>query len=821
MATSFGLIMKAKFLLFFLVLGPLLKIALVANAAPPTIDYQPQSQEVILYQQAAFGVIASGGPPLSYQWLKNGAPIPNATNDQIVIPQSQFSDEGLYSVIVSNIESSVTSTNAELTVRLPKAGDLDGSFVSGGAINGAVRSVSVQLDGRVLTAGDFTTLYGAARGRIARLATDGTTDYTFMNGLSGANNVVYSIAVQDGGKVLVAGGFSAVNGISRTGIARLNADGTLDNDFEIPISGTAHSIVLQNDGKALIGGSFISTNDLSHTNIIRLNTNGTFDTGFQGGFSGITQLVISLAVQLDGKILVGTQSTTTNAVNQTRIVRLNSDGTLDDSFQSTFSKSGYLDAFVSSIAVQQDGKVIIGGQFDRVNGTSRTNFVRLNANGGLDSSFQNAISTPDYVSPVTSVALQNDGKVLVGGYFTTARNPREHIVRVNTDGSLDSQFQSKVSGVYSITLQIDGKLIIGGVRRLNSDGTLDSGFGNGDSPVVGEVYSIAVQPDDKAVLGGWFTGIHGVQRSAIARLHADGSLDGDFQTEFSPAYRDSISVDRISVQSDGKILIAGWFTAVNGVTRTNFARLNADGTLDGEFQTTLFNAADNYPYVNSIALQSDGKVLIGGSFTEVNGTNRSYFARLNLDGTLDNDFLDGLSGPNAAPGIAVQNDGKLLIAGAFTQVNGTTRQGIARLNTDGTLDDSFQAELSLLHYDLYNIDLLAVQSDGKVLIEVRFYPTNYMGPPTNIVARLNIDGSLDSGFQTELSQSLYYDVTSTAVQKDGKILLTSFTWTGDPYPWGSAIARLNSNGSWDTNFRMIFGPQTGKILLHYKAMARC
>src|SRR5437870_6391603 len=154
-------------------LWALVNVALTVSAAQPTISFQPRSQTVILYQQAAFGVIASGTDHLSYQWRKDGVAIAGATHDQIVLAHAQFSDAGQYSVVVSNAEGSLTSAEAVLTVNSPKPGDLDCSFVCGSSINGAVRSVAVQPDGKVLIAGEFTTVHGAVRGGIARLSVDG------------------------------------------------------------------------------------------------------------------------------------------------------------------------------------------------------------------------------------------------------------------------------------------------------------------------------------------------------------------------------------------------------------------------------------------------------------------------------------------------------------------------------------------------------------------------------------------------------------------------------------------------------------------------
>src|SRR5207249_2251470 len=137
----------------------------------------------------------------------------------------------------------------------------------------------------------------------------------------------------------------------------------------------------------------------------------------------------------------------------------------------------------------------------------------------------------------------------------------------------------------------------------------------------------------------------------------------------------------VAVQSDGRVLIGGAFTAVNGVSRNGIARLNADGSLDNGFQNGL-SGVTLPPYVGAVyalAVQSDDKVLIGGEFTTVNGESRTNFARLKADGTLDSGFQNGLSGANSSVvSVAVQSNGMLLIGGYFTTVNGVSRNRVAR-----------------------------------------------------------------------------------------------------------------------------------------------
>src|SRR5262249_6012375 len=144
------------------------------------------------------------------------------------------------------------------------------------------------------------------------------------------------------------------------------------------------------------------------------------------------------------------------------------------------------------------------------------------------------------------------------------------------------------------------------------------------------------------------------------------------------------AVFSVAIQSDAKVLIGGYFTKVNGVNRNRIARLNANGTLDTSFQNGLAGADSG---VYSIAVQTDGKLVIGGLFTTVNGVSRHQIARLNQNGTLDTEFLRGLSGADSTVvSVALRRDGRVLIGGFFTKVNDVNRGPVAQLNGDGTLD---------------------------------------------------------------------------------------------------------------------------------------
>ncbi len=436
------------------------------SAAPPEIVHGPRGQTVILYQQAAFGVIATGTAPLSYQWRKDGAAIAGATNDQMVIAQSQFSDAVRYSVLVSNAEGTATSAEASLTVNPPQAGDMDFSFVWSSAMNGDVRSFVVQPDGKVIIGGAFTAVTGVARHGLARLKADGILDSGFEVELSGDYPIVNTMALQPDGKVLVGGYFTGVNGVPVSGIARLYSDGTLDTDFRPEASDIPYvfSIAVQGYGKMLIARSGGAFGGIA-TSVERLNPDGGPDTGFHNWNTGWnpnpfnTAFVNSLVLQNDGKVLVSGG----NIVP----FRLNADGTLDSGFT---NEAGLGSSFSSVVGVQQDGKIVVGVGSLNDCGPRTYPVCRLHGDGTLDAGFHAEVSGR-CGSQVSAIAMQRDGKVLIGGVFNAVNGEsRSGIARLNMDGTLDRSFRNGMPGVVgSIAVQGDGNVLIAVQFRMAND----------------------------------------------------------------------------------------------------------------------------------------------------------------------------------------------------------------------------------------------------------------------------------------------------------------------------------------------------------------
>jgi uncharacterized delta-60 repeat protein len=689
-----------------------------------------------------------------------------------------------------------------------------------------VKALAVQSDGKILVGGTFSTLGGGGSGtntrkRIGRLNRDGVIDLTFN---PGANDIVDALAVQPDGKI-VAGGFFTTFGGGGTGttvrnhIARANADGTLDTPFDPGANGEVLTLAMQTDGKIVVGGNFTTLGGggtIPRNFIARLNADGTLDTSFDPGANA---QVIALSIQADGKILMGGSFTTlggggTGTVVRNRIARLNPDGSLDTTFDPGANNN------VQALAVQADGKILAGGDFTMFGGggtgtVARNRVARVNSDGTLDS------LDPGANDHVKSLVVQPNGKILVGGDFTklggggSGVTLRNHLGRLNSDGALDAGFDpgANSTAVITLVLQADGKIVVGGtfttlggggtgttprnfVGRLYADGSLDTNFDPGAN---GSVRAVAAQTDGKILFGGDFTTIGGggtgtVPRNRIARINPDGTLD----TAFDPGANGEINA--LLVQPDGKILVAGNFTMLGGggtgtTLRNHLGRLNADGTLD-----TTFTHGGNRA-VLALALQVDGKILIGGDFTKLTGspsTPRTHIARLNSDSTADTSFDPGAN--RTVRSFAVQANGAILVGGDFTTLGGggtgtTTRKRIGRLNSDGTLDTSFNPGAGK------PVRALWVQVDGEILVGGDFTTLGGGGTtPRNFIGRINPDGTLDTGFDPGAN----FSVLGLALQTDGKILVAgSFTTLGGGGTGNTArnfIGRLNSDGTLDVNF---------------------
>ncbi len=358
-----------------------------------------------------------------------------------------------------------------------------------------------------------------------------------------------------------------------------------------------------------------------------LAQSGVIDSTFNPG-TGTNNSVYATAIQSDGKIIIAGNFTSYSGTSINRIARLNSDGSLDG----TFNVGAGANSSISAITIQPDGKIIIGGGFSSYSGIPINCIARINTDGSLDTTFAVGSGANGFV---LSIALQADAKIIIGGYFTSYNlTSANYLARLNPNGSLDTTYiigTGLNNNVYSTTMQSDGKMIFAGnfnlyngttvvkIIRLNTDGTLDGTFTPGTGPN-GTTYTMATQTDNKIIIGGNSSMYDGTPRDKIARLNSDGTLDGTFNVGTG---LNSLPF-AIAIQPDAKIIIGGCFTSYNGTAINRIVRLNTNGSFDSTF--TVGTGADNC--IGSISLQSDNKIIIGGDFNSYNGIARNRVARL-------------------------------------------------------------------------------------------------------------------------------------------------------------------------------------------------
>jgi uncharacterized delta-60 repeat protein len=342
--------------------------------------------------------------------------------------------------------------------------------------------------------------------------------------------------------------------------------------------------------------------------------------------------------------------------------------------------------------IQPDGKTILFGDFTSVYGTPQGRMARLLTNGALEGGLG---FNPGANADIICAAVLADGKIMIGGNFTTLQ-PRgtgtihnySRLARLLSDGTVDTTFANPGVNAYVLCMavQANGAVLVGGdfngaagfmgatrnrIARLTPAGTLDTGFNpNADAPV----YAIAQEADGNVLLGGLFNFLSGQPRVRIGRVNGTAGLP--IPGPGTPSGAGNV-VYSIALQRDGRAVIGGTFDFVNGVPRNRLARLNTDGTLD-----TAFNPNVTGGDVFSIALQANQKLVLGGSFTSVGGTARSKVARVDAAGVLDG-FNPNVSGGDVRS-IALQADGKVQLGGTFTFINGgaAARTAYALVNNE-------------------------------------------------------------------------------------------------------------------------------------------
>ncbi|MFN6943359.1 MAG: T9SS type A sorting domain-containing protein [Cytophagaceae bacterium] len=680
-------------------------------------------------------------------------------------------------IVVAGKFSHYRSKKVGYLVRLNSDGSLDNTFKSGTGADNEITSILLLPDNKLMIVGNFTSYDGTTRGRIARLNPDGSLDNTF-NPSTGANDIIHNIILYGTSQFIISGRFNHFNGTRRNFIARINQDGTLDQNFTSPFAmASIKTMAEKADGKILLVAS---------SSLIQLNANGTIDHSYTEpeGFYAIDDIKI-LA---DGKTLVGGW----DGLSTGALIRLNSDGTRDI----TFNEHRLLNGGIRKLNIFDDGKIIFGGflEHEFEDQKYRTSLCLLNKDGNIISDFE--FNSSIWLECIT---ILNNENFLIGGHFRHSSN--NHLIKINIKGKADAQFNfspGPEGQIAAISKHTDGKILIAGrfnhigneripkLARLNSDGTIDRTFKRTFSNTSGGPYCMKVLENGKILLGG---GIFLNTLTRLMKINEDGSVDNTFNI-----LNGNSMVESIDIQSDGKIIAGGLFTSLNNTDHNYVVRLDPDGTIDQSFLSGL--GANNRIF--TVAIQDNDKIILGGDFTDFNGFERNRIVRLNSDGSVDENFNPGTGFNNRVNRIQIQPDGKILVAGSFTTYNQTNQNRLVRLNPDGSIDENFNTGSGLEGQNL-GLRSLELQEDGKILIGGVF--TSYNGFPAKNIARLNSDGSYDVSFDfPNISQ-----VNAICISNDGIFLASD--------------APINYNGIGYNGIVKLFGEPSKYNLIRGKIIA--
>ncbi|HET9579460.1 MAG TPA: hypothetical protein VFP44_16635 [Usitatibacter sp.] len=680
--------------------------------------------------------------------------------------------------------------------------------------------------------------------------------------IPGGDNFANRAVVQPDGKVVIAG--AAHFGSRQYQITRYNADGSLDAPFGIsgtilePLGagdGAAWAIALQPDGKIVVAGNVRSDKD--RFGLARFNPDGTLDLSFGGGGSAKSagpgdSGAFAMAIQPDGKIVLGGYSMTAASGGRKvfTVARYNADDTLDTTFGSNgfaIAPAGASDEVIRSIGIQADGRIVAAGPA----ASGGTRLMRFNANGTIDGTW--ATPSVAYTNGGNDMVMQSDGRIAIVVGVNGGGVGEVGVLRLNADGTVDTSFgngncafgpcpgvahmsiSDSVTG-YGLALQ-SGKYVVSGdtidgagrpgvaIGRFTSTGASDTTFGaGGSSNVVRPTGSgdagrgLALRPDGRIVVAGLANGNFGDFDSLAVAFTANGQLDTTFNgTGFSRLDVGSMAGEwrSTALQPDGKIVAAGFtiaesHTASPGVRGGVVGRFLANGTLDASFGTgglTRFT----WP-ANAVALQSDGKVVVGGySLTGSPAKPSMTFGRFNPDGSVDSTFGSGgtfaiapATSDEEINSIALDASGRIVGAGFTT--GGFLDSVFVRLTGAGALDTTFNGSgrvAASMSTGSDVVNAVAIQADGKIV--GAGWADVSSSQDSISLTRVNADGSIDTGFGTAGVANVNFGTATSngyalVIQPDARIVVAGKVFNASSTTDDFAIARLLATGAPDASF---------------------
>lgn len=857
------------------------------------------------WEQAMFGSLAETGTgDYDNDGRTNAAEYAGGTNPKDALPNLQVTTDAgsgfeyAYDtavqadgkIVLAGTRFSTTGGDWDFAVlRYNADGTPDTSFGSEGRVFTPIgprddygRAVAIQPDGKIVVAG-YNWTGSKYNFTVVRYHPNGTLDTSF-NGTGKVSTPVgpgadagRDVAIQTDGKIVVAG-YAVIGGNEDFAVVRYNADGTLDSTFDGDGKATSpvgtgqdfgYSIALQTDGGILVAGTSHNGTNFDFA-AMRFNPAGSLDTSFGSGgkvsfgMGSGNDVAYAMALQNDGGILLAGYGS--NGLNADfALARLKSDGSFDPTFNGTgkvMTAIGVGNDYAFGLAVQPDGKIVVAGSAHTAD-VSNYDFAvaRYNGNGSLDSTFPGGgkfiTATGAGNDEGQAVALQSDGGIVVAGYATNGSDVNFALLRYSPTApaaapEISVQTQPEgialaddrdvvdfgnvtqgVSAVRTLTVSNLGGAVLNltGIAKADhqpADFTVGAAGSSSLAPGQSTSFTVTFSPGGP---GDRVAAIHVasddadepsfdivLQGQGVGAGQMDSSLQGDGVVTTDSGSNSDYVYDT-ALQADGKILLAGTTFSTVG-TDWDFAlvRYNPDGTLDAGFGTggkvfTAIGPRDEYG--RGIAIQADGKILVAGYAW--NGSNYDFaVVRYNSNGTLDTTF--NTTGKVMTPvgtgadngwSVALPSDGKIVVAG-HSMVGANNDFAVVRYNSDGTLDTTFngtgKATTAIGAGHDYGYDV-AVQSDGRIVLA----GSSNNGSNFDFAAvRYDTSGILDTTFNatgklTSAIGAAAGVAYSLALQADGRIVLAGYASNGVNNDF--ALARYNLDGSLDTTFNT-----TGKAL---------
>ncbi len=641
-------------------------------------------------------------------------------------------------------------------------GLLDPSFNPGLGLNGDVLAMTRQLDGKILLGGGFLAYNGNVVNGMVRILPNGQIDTTFNTG-TGFNAFVSAIEIMADGRILVGGAFSEYNNTPCKNLIRLFPDGTLDTTLQLNFTTSlVHKVKVLQNGKMLIRCNENSTQLVK--SITQIDANGTRDFSFD--FS-LNQPARDFYIDDNNNILVTGGFTVQGSYKG--LVKLNSNGMYDLTFGFPFFFGS-----VSDLKQKTDGSYVLSGSISNILGLpTNTCFFVTTPQRTVDTTYKYAAMYGAF--NIFQNFVQSDGKIVVMGNFSNFNNVQiNRLLRINTDGSLDSSFFYRTGAAYAATdMVIDrqNRIIISGrnaltynnsrannLIRIMPDGNIDVSFFK--SKFWNTALALDIQQDDKILVTGTDYRVNNTSiYNNVLRLNDDGSIDSTFMMSLNYYNSNTGLFKTIKQLSNGTIIVGGDFPHFRGEYYKNLVLLNADGSINASLDSTRkFNGA-----VNKIIEDQNGKIVVIGDFTHYNGQLHSKIIRFNSDFTIDATFVTGQGfSTSGVTDILEQPDGKYVVSGPFFWYNQHSSQGVIRIKNNGDVDSSFIRN----HQFSSPIKSMDIQTDGKIVVGGDFISSAFGN--FKYFARLNTDGTIDSLFS--INNKFNNSITKIKVDKVGKIV---------------------------------------------------